>query len=160
MDLAKLGTSRIRKRAMVIEDALEQLATVYLRLMMKYDPTQLEAPVEPGKPQKEQFIAAQFTDSFLVKVDAHSNSPIFVDDQTALAFQLFKAKAISRERLLEMLPVPQRQLLIHELKNIIEPSEAAAQKEEREFEMKKAQAAGLRGRPRKTGNGAGAPPPE
>lgn len=158
MDLAKLGTSRARKRAMVVEDSLEQLATVYLRLLKKYDPTQLEAPVAPGKPDTEQFLAAQFVDNFLVKVDAHSNSPVFVDDQTALAFQLFKAKAIDRETLLQMVPVASRQLLIHKLKTEIEPQEAAAQKAEREFELKKAQESGNRGRPRKT-NGAGASPP-
>lgn len=158
MDLAKLGTARIKRRAMVIEDALEQLATVYVRLMAKYDPTQLEAPVEAGKQdQVEQFILKQFPDSFTVKVDGHSNSPIFVDDQTALAFQLLKAKAIDRETLLDMVPIPSRQLLVHKLRDVIEPSEAAAQKAEQDFELKKAQAAGNRGRPRKPGNGAAAP---
>lgn len=161
MDLAKLGSSRARKRAMVIEDSLEALATTYLRLGMKYDPVMLEAPVEPGKPQTESFVLHQFTKDFLVKVDAHSNSPIFVDDQTALAFQLFKAKAITRRRLLELLPIANRQLLIHDLESIIEPSEAAAQKAQQEFELKKAEAAGIRGRTKgkRTGNGAGAPEP-
>lgn len=160
MDLAKLGTARARKRALVIEDSLEQLATVYLRLLMKYDPDILEAPAPDGK-GAEHFVAAQFTDSFLVKVDAHSNSPIFVDDMTALAFQLFKAKAITRARLLEMVNVPMRQLLLHDLKSVIEPGEEAAQKAQQDFEIKKAQAAGNRGRPRKPGgNGAESPPPQ
>lgn len=165
MDLAKLGTARIRKRAMIIEDSLEQLATVYLRLLRKYDPGQLEAPVE-GSGEKgavEQFIAKQLPDSFLVKVDAHSNSPIFVDDQTSLAFQLLKAKAIDRETLLEMVPVSSRQLLLHKLKNIIEPAEEAAHKAQQDFELKKAQMQGNRGRPRNLGaeksNGAAAPAP-
>jgi hypothetical protein len=162
MDLAKLGTSRIKKRAMVIEDQLEALATVYLRLLRRYDPTHLTAPVQAGRPEpQEEFMPAHLPDSFTVKVDGHSNSPIFVDDQTALAFQLFKAKAISRERLLEMVPVPSRQLLIHELKTVIEPSEAQAHKEEQQFELQKAQAQGNRGRPRKPqAPGNGATPPE
>ena len=144
---------------MVIEDSLEALATAYLRLAMKYDPAMLEAPVEPGKPQTESFVLHQFTRDFLVKVDAHSNSPIFVDDQTALAFQLFKAKAITRRRLLELLPIANRQLLIHDLESIIEPSEAAAQKQQEQFELKKAQLAGIRGRTKgkRTGNGAESP---
>ena len=156
MDLAKLGSSRARKRAMVVEDSLEQLATLYLKLAQKYDPTVFEAPVQAGKQQMEQFVLHQFPDDFLVKVDAHSNSPIFVDDQTALAFQLFKAKAITRKRLLQMLPVAQQQQLMHELEAEIEPTEAAAHKDQQEFELKKAAAAGMRGRPRgaKTGNGA------
>jgi hypothetical protein len=157
MDLAKLGSSRARKRALVIEDSLEALATTYLRVAMKYDPTLLEAPVDPGKPQTEPFLLHQFTKDFLVKVTAHSNSPIFADDTTALAFQLFKAKAITRRTLLEMLPVPERQLLIHELESVIEPSEAAAHKEQQEFELKKAEMAGIRGRTKgkRSSNGAG-----
>jgi hypothetical protein len=55
-----------------------------------------------------------------------------------------------------MTPVPHRQRLLHKLKTVIEPAEAKAHKEEQEFQIKKAQAAGNRGRPRKT-NGAGTP---
>lgn len=140
MDLAKLGSSRARKRAMIIEDALEALATVYLKLMRKYDDTVLAAPLDPRKVQKtEDFVLNQLPDDFTVKVDAHSNSPIFVDDQTALAFQLFKAKAITRERLLEMVPVSQRAQLIADLHNVIEPQEAEAAAKEQQIEMARAQ---------------------
>jgi hypothetical protein len=156
MDLAKLGSSRARKRAMIVEDSLEQLATLYLKLIMKYDPTIFEAPVDPSDEKKvEKFVADQFPDDFTVKVDAHSNSPIFVDDQTALAFQLVKMKAITRERLLQLVPVAMRQQLIADLKNIIEPGEARAAQQQMEIEKQRAQAK-PGGRPK--GNGA-APTP-
>jgi hypothetical protein len=51
--------------------------------MMIYDDTQYVD--EDGN----KFIAAQFTSDFNVKVDAHSNSPIFMEDQRDLAFNLF-----------------------------------------------------------------------
>jgi hypothetical protein len=157
-ELAKLGSSRARKRAMIVEDSLEALATLYLKFKMKYDPTVLEAPIDPAKPeQTEKFVADQFTDDFTVKVDAHSNSPIFVDDQTALAFQLFKAKAITRKRLLQMVPVSQRQQLIYDLEHEIEPAEKAAAEAQQKIEMQRAQAH-PGGRPKK--NGAGAQPPQ
>lgn len=160
MDLAKLGSSRAKKRALVIEDSLEHLATLYARLLQKYDPTHLTAPLQPGKPEPtEEFVMRQFTDDFMVKVDAHSNSPIFVDDQTSLAMELFKFKAITRKRLLEMLPVASRQQLIYELENEIEPMEAQAHKDQQAFELKKAEMAGVRGRPKGKGNGASAPSP-
>ena len=108
--LARLGSSRAKKRALVIESALEKLATVYLKLMMTYDDTMYTD--EDGN----KFIAKQFTDDFVVKVDAHSNSPIFMEDMRDLAFNLFQAGTISKERLIEMLDPPMKQLLLEDLK--------------------------------------------
>lgn len=157
-ELAKLGSSRARKRAMIVEDSLEYLATIYLKLQMKHDPSVLEAPINPAEPDKtEKFVADQFTDDFTVKVDAHSNSPIFVDDQTALAFQLFKAKAISRKALLERVPVSGRQQLIADLETIIEPQEKAAAQAEQQREAERAKNREP-GRPGKPKNGGAAAP--
>jgi hypothetical protein len=151
-ELAKLGSSRARKRAMIIEDSLEALATLYLKYFMKYDATIFEAPVDADGQKMEKFVADQFTDDFTVKVDAHSNSPIFVDDQTALAFQLLKMKAITRKRLLQMVPVSQRQQLIHDLETIIEPGEKAAAEQQMKLEQQRAQSKQA-GRPRKPNGG-------
>lgn len=108
--LARLGSSRAKKRALVIEAALEKLATIYLKMMMVYDDTVYTD--EDGN----KFIAKQFTDDFVVKVDAHSNSPIFMEDMRDLAFNLFQAGTISKERLIEMLDPPMKQLLLEDLK--------------------------------------------
>jgi len=155
-ELAKLGSSRAKRRAFIIEDSLEQVATIMLRLMQKNDPTMLQAPIQGGKPdQLESFVLNQFTKDYIVKVDAHSNSPVAVEDHTNLVFELLKAKAIDRDDALEMLPIPHKRKLIHKLRTIIEPAEAKAHEEEQQMELKKAQIAGLRGRPRKM-NGQGA----
>lgn len=106
-NLARLGSSRAKKRALVVEDQLEKLANLYLYLKKAYDKSRLRTDDEQGL----QFIADQFTDQFIVKVDAHSNSPIFQEDQRALAFELFKAKAIDRQSLLDLLDVPMKELL-------------------------------------------------
>ena len=108
--LARLGSSRAKKRALVVESALEKLATLYLKMMMVYDDT---VYTDDGG---EKFIAAQFTDDFTVKVDAHSNSPIFMEDMRELAFSLFQAGTIGKERLIEMLDPPMKQLLLEDLK--------------------------------------------
>ena len=63
-----------------------------------------------------KFIAAQFTDDFVVKVDAHSNSPIFMEDLRDLAFNLFKAQAIDKESLIDLLEPPMKDLLKQRLK--------------------------------------------
>jgi hypothetical protein len=108
--LARLGSSRAKKRALVIESALEKLATLYLKMMMVYDDTVYED--DDGN----KFIASQFTDDFTVKVDAHSNSPIFMEDMRELAFSLYQAGTIGKERLIEMLDPPMKQLLLEDLK--------------------------------------------
>jgi hypothetical protein len=63
-----------------------------------------------------KFIAEQFTKDYVVKVDAHSNSPIFMEDLRSLAFELFKAQAIDKESLLDLLDPPMKQLLKERLK--------------------------------------------
>ena len=108
--LARLGSSRAKKRALIVEDSLEKVATLYLKLMQAYDPTHFKDT--EGTP----FIAEQFTKDFVVKVDAHSNSPIFTEDTKELAFSLFKAQAIDKESLIDMLEPPGKQLLKEKLK--------------------------------------------
>jgi hypothetical protein len=110
--LARLGSSRAKKRALIVEDSLEKVATLYLKLMQAYDPTHFKN--EDGIP----FVAEQFTKDFVVKVDAHSNSPIFTEDLRQLAFNLFKAQAIGKESLLDLLEPPMKQQLLDRLKKM------------------------------------------
>lgn len=144
--LAKLGASRARKRSLIVEDNLADIATLYLKLQKKYDKEILSS--DDGT----KFVADQFTDDFVVKVDAHSNSPIFVDDLQQLATLLLKLKVITRKRYLQLISIPMRSQLIADLEDIIEPGEAkeAAQKEK--LEMARITAKGG-GRPRANGQG-------
>jgi len=100
----------VYKRQLVVEDALEKVATLYLKLMQVYDATHFKD--EAGN----MFIAEQFTRDYVVKVDAHSNSPIFTEDLKSLAFNLFKTQAIDKESLIDLLEPPMKQLLIQKLK--------------------------------------------
>lgn len=108
--LSRLGSSRAKKRALIIEDALEKVATLYLKAIQKYQPVRLKD--DDGN----EFIPEQFTDDYIVKVDAHSNSPIFTEDLRNLAFSLHQAGAIDKEALLDLLEPPMKQLLKEKLK--------------------------------------------
>jgi len=119
--LARLGSSRAKKRALVVEDSLEKMATLYLKLLQAYDDSKLTD--SDGQP----FIPNQFTKDYVVKVDAHSNSPIFMEDLRALAFNLFKAQAIDKESLIELLDPPMKQMLKEKLKKMEANQAAAAQ---------------------------------
>lgn len=110
--LARLGSARAKKRALVIEDALARVATQYLKLMKQHDATHYKDT------KGNAFVLEQFTDDFTVKVDAHSNSPIFMEDSRQLAFQLLQAGAIDKESLLDLLDPPMKQLLKKRLKTM------------------------------------------
>jgi len=110
--LARLGSSRVKKRALIIEDSLEKLATLYLKCMQLYDDTHLKDT--HGVP----FIAEQFTKEFTVKVDGHSNSPIFTEDTRTLAFNLLKAGAIDKKSLLDLIEPPMKEELLERLKQM------------------------------------------
>jgi hypothetical protein len=116
--LARLGSSRAKKRALIIEDSLEKLATLYLKCMQAYDATHF-TDIDGHK-----FIAEQFTKDYVVKVDAHSNSPIFMEDMRQLAFNLFKAQVIDKESLLDLLEPPMKQLLKDRLKKMEQKQQA------------------------------------
>lgn len=119
--LSRLGSSRAKKRALIIEDSLEKMATLFLKCIQKYQPIKLKD--DDGAP----FLPAQFTNDFIVKVDAHSNSPIFTEDQRNLAFSLFQAGAIDRESLIELVDPPSKQLLKERLKKMEEQQAQMAQ---------------------------------
>jgi hypothetical protein len=108
--LARLGSSRAKKRALIVEDSLEKVATLYLKMIQAYDPTHFRDT------EDVPFIAEQFTKDYVVKVDAHSNSPIFTEDLKQLAFNLFKAQAIDKETLIDLVEPPMKQLIKDKLK--------------------------------------------
>ena len=112
--LARLGSSRATKRALIVEDSLERVSTLFLKLIQAYDNTRLMDT------ENVPFIADQFTNNYVVKVDAHSNSPIFTEDLRQLAFNMFKAGAIDKESLIDLLEPPMKQLLKEKLKRMEE----------------------------------------
>jgi hypothetical protein len=132
-ELARLASARIKKRALVVEDSLEKIATLYLKIMQKHDVNDLKD--DKGQP----FIPEQFTNDFVVKVDSHSNSPLFVEDHKQMAAELFEAHAIDRESLIEMVAPPMEDLLLRKLK-LIEAAEKKAK--EQEAQQEKLQGAG------------------
>ena len=117
--LARLGSSRAKRRALIVEDSLEKVATLYLKMMQVYDDT-VYTDTDGNK-----FIASQFTNDFVVKVDAHSNSPIFMEDLRELTFNLYNAGAISKARLIELLEPPMKDILLDDIQKAEQQAAAA-----------------------------------
>lgn len=110
--LARLGSSRAKRRALIVEDNLERIATLYLKIIKERDKTHY-LDTDGNK-----FIANQFTNDFVVKVDGHSNSPIFVENTQALAFALYKGQVIDKEMLVRMLQPPMQEMILDRIKRL------------------------------------------
>jgi len=122
--LARLSSSRPKQQANVTEDALERLATTILQLYQNNVAVEYTVPRGDGRPPLK-FTPKQFTSSYVCKVDSHSSSPIFTEDQKQDAVTLFKMRAIDRETVLEMYSPPNLEQLKLKLRGI-EAAEAAA----------------------------------
>ena len=138
-ELSRLGSSRTKKQAVRTEDALETLATKMFKAMRRFDKTEyMTKPVEKGE-KPEKFLLAQCPDDAVIKVDAHSNSPLFVEDQKQLAGELLEVHAIDRESFIEMLNPPMKDVLLRKLPAIEKAeAEAAAKKAQHEEQMQAA----------------------
>ena len=134
--LSNLGSTRIRDRALVIEDALDDCAVLMVELMKRYD----KRPMREESDNGGVFFAHQFPDDFEAKVDGHSNSPIFVENHEQKVFALLDRKAIDREALLDLIDIPMRAALKKTLREKIEPAEAAEAKQQHDEKIASIQA--------------------
>lgn len=99
----KMG--RIRKKALVVEDGLEVLATRMFHVQQRLDKTRYTS--EDGT----AFYLADLPADAVVKVSAHSASPVYAEQAIEKALVLFKAGAIDDASLIEILDPPFMELL-------------------------------------------------
>lgn len=133
--LSQLGSTRAKDRALVVEDSLDEVGTLIVKLMRKYDKTKFREDKQGGL----EFQAHQFPDDFEVKIDGHSNSPIFVENHEQKVFAMFDRHMITAERAIELIDMPMRDLLKKDLVEKIQPAEAKAAEEKRQLELAKIQ---------------------
>lgn len=93
----------------------ETLKSKLAALFTKFSEDEFEdAPVAGMKPVK--FLMHQLPEDVKVTVDSHSSSPVFSQDNRVLLLELFKAGAISPEKLVELSNPPHKDSLIEDLK--------------------------------------------
>lgn len=126
--LLTVGSARAKKRALIIEKQLEQGATLFGKCLW-VDETD-EIYDEENRP----FIPNQMSPHFYVDVDAHSNSPVFMENNRELALMLLKTRSATRQRFVQMLKPPMEEELQRDLLEKIIPGEQAAAKAEQELE--------------------------
>jgi len=125
-----LGSSRPKERAVAVEESAEEAAGQILHLVQDHSEQRFVAAIQtPDGSNELPFTAEQFTKDYEVKVDAHSSSPIFVEDRKHDAVTMLEAKAIDRETFLDMMDPPNLQDLKERLKRL-EKAEAEDRKME------------------------------
>jgi len=142
--LVRIGSSRVKKKAALIEDSVEKIGSLSLKIMMRNE--NVHYKTEPVDGKEYEFIANQLTDAHMVKVDSHSSSPIFVEQQTDKALILFKAGAIDREDLIDAVKPQNSTMLKSKLR----------EREKREMEMRAREVqAGIENNKRERSKGGG-----
>ena len=137
-ELSRLGSSRTKKRALCVEDSLEAVATKMYKIMRKFFDTKYHTEAVDKQPPVP-FTLEQAPADTIIKVDAHSNSPLFVEDQKTMALELLEAHAITRSRYVEILNPPMKDVILKELPLIEKKEAEAAQAKMKHEEMMAAQ---------------------
>ena len=114
--LQSTGAGRIKKTAARLEAPLVRMGDLALRLNMRNNDDPITPdPKETGQPG-DPFYFYNLVGDYSLGIAGHSHSPLFVDDTRELAAGLFKMQAIDHEAVLRMLNPPNRNNLIHALR--------------------------------------------
>lgn len=98
--MATLASARPRKRALIVEDILEQASTKFFRVLRRKDETPYPLP------NGTAFLLAHVPEETRVTVSAHSSTPLYADTVLAKADRLLKAKAIDLPTYVELVDPP------------------------------------------------------
>jgi hypothetical protein len=139
---AELSAPRVNRRAMRVEDALEEVMTPAFRLHRRISKDPLRVPLkEPDQEtQKDyrQFLLSQLPGELSVRVSAHSASPLFRKQMREDAIILKREGAIDKETFVEILGPPMEDMVRQKARRI---QASEAQKTERVLEIKEREAA-------------------
>jgi hypothetical protein len=105
---------RIRDQALIVEDALEVLATRMFHLVQRTDDTAY--PLPDGK----HFLLAQLPQPVTMRVSAHSASPVYAEQVLAKAQLLRQANAIDLPTFVDLVDPPHRQDLVEKARKLEE----------------------------------------
>lgn len=103
--LTSYGSSRLKRKALRVEDSCSNVGTLMLKLMQRYDDRHYT--LENGMP----FILKQIEDEWQVRVDSHSSSPIFSGDQEDKLFALLDRDKIDGQTLIDGLAINFKDML-------------------------------------------------
>jgi hypothetical protein len=104
--VAGIATSRVRRRALIVEDALEMIATRMFHLVQRHDTTKYTTTAN------KTFLMSQLPPQTAIKVSAHSSSPVYAEQLMNKADRLLKAGAIELADYVDLLDPPRKDELM------------------------------------------------
>lgn len=110
------ASPRLRDRALRAERSYASFGEKNLWLNACKDARAHWTKSEDAKGESD-FLLSQLPDDTRVLVDSHSSSPVYEQDHANTAAFLFKAGAIDAEDLLDLLPIPNRDVLKEKLRS-------------------------------------------
>lgn len=110
--LLRLAGSELKRESSTVEKQAEDTADTLLHLQLRYNSDPLID--ENGNP----FFLANFPDKFRIRVDGHSTSSLFMEDQMEKANLLRKFGDITPERYVKMIHPTMEGGIVHDLKKI------------------------------------------
>lgn len=136
--LMRVSASEVREQALLVEDDIQGIAQLMYRFLCDYSDDELpEINEQTGDYTGDMFHPGDLPESTVVKVDGHSQSPLFVEDHAQLAQGLMRYGAIDQTTLIELLRPPLMGLMKHRLKRIQFAKLVAAQKMKLEEDAKR-----------------------
>ncbi len=127
--LTSLSSAGIRQQSLVIEDQIEEAATKFWRVLRQTDDTPY---VTPGE---KEFLLSQLPEGTVIKVAAHTSSPLYAEQLESKAANLYKAGLLTGEDLVYLLDMPFAEILGPKARRL---QEAQAKGEQEKDEMRTA----------------------
>lgn len=118
--LQRMGSSRIKRTALAVEDPAEKLATIMMKMQREHDKNKYLDE------NNKEFYLSQTSSDFSIKVSGHSLSPVFIEDTKQEAKFMLGSKIMTREGYINETQPPMAEEIKHELKTKVEPAEAKA----------------------------------
>lgn len=129
--LMRLAGAEMRLMGLRVERQAQSVAELLFQYLRIYSRDKLVD--EDGK----LFLMAQFPDDAKVRVDGHSTSPLFVEDNAQMAMGLIRYGAITPSTLIKMLHPALEGKMLHDLRKIEFAKLVAQEKIKAEQEMKR-----------------------
>lgn len=132
--LMKTASPRLRDRSLMVERQCASFADITLSVLEAKEAKAFWT--EDDKSAEGEFLLSQIPEDRRVSVDSHSSSPIYQDDhQQLIAFGL-KSGFLGGDTAIEMLPFPNKDVLVERFKKM-QKEKAEAAKAEQQSELKK-----------------------
>jgi len=108
----RVGAAPIRRVALTVEKQIEELASLLYQFKRKYEDEKLSSP------DGRSFLLAEFPEEARIKVDGHSQCPLFVEDNMRKAEALQRAGVLTPTTLVDLVHPEMKGLIKFRLRKI------------------------------------------